>query len=177
MQPDTDASSACSCNDACECKNQNISSMCLVCGKDNPFSLHAQIVEHPEKDEVVCYFTPQEIHQSYPDRVHGGISAAVLDEVIGRAVQMKHPDIWGVTISLSLKYRRPLPYGTLLECHGRCTKITRRTFEGEGEILAPDGKVAVQATGTYAICPPDAMTGEGNLDDMWFEDDRPVEDL
>ena len=102
MQPDTDTSSACSCNDACECKNQNISSMCLVCGKDNPFSLHAQIVEHPEKDEVVCYFTPQEIHQSYPDRVHGGISAAVLDEVIGRAVQMKHPDIWGVTISLSL---------------------------------------------------------------------------
>ena len=66
MQPDTDASPACSCNDACECKNQNISSMCLVCGKDNPFSLHAQIVEHPEQDEVVCYFTPQEIHQSYP---------------------------------------------------------------------------------------------------------------
>ena len=97
--------------------------------------------------------------------------------MIGRAVQMKHPDIWGVTISLSLKYRRPLPYGTLLECHGRCTKITRRTFEGEGEILTPDGKVAVQATGTYAICPPDAMTGEGNLDDMWFEDDRPVEGL
>lgn len=177
MQPDTDASSACSCNDARGCKNQNISSMCLVCGKDNPFSLHAQIVEHPEKDEVVCYFTPQEMHQSYPDRVHGGISAAVLDEVIGRAVQLKHSDIWGVTISLSLKYRRPLPYGTLLECHGRCTKITRRTFEGEGEILTPDGKVAVQATGTYAICPPDAMTGEGNLDDMWFEDDRPVEDL
>ena len=104
MQPDTDASFTCSCNDTCECKNQNISSMCLVCGKDNPFSLHAQIVEHPEQDEVVCYFTPQEIHQSYPDRVHGGISAAVLDEVIGRAVQMKHPDIWGVTISLSLKY-------------------------------------------------------------------------
>lgn len=104
MQPDTDASSACSCNDTCECKNQNISSMCLVCGKDNPFSLHAQIVEHPEQDEVVCYFTPQEMHQSYPDRVHGGISAAVLDEVIGRAVQLKHPDIWGVTISLSLKY-------------------------------------------------------------------------
>lgn len=177
MQPDTDASSACSCNDTRECKNQNISSMCLVCGKDNPFSLHAQIVERPEQDEVVCYFTPQEMHQSYPDRVHGGISAAVLDEVIGRAVQMKHPDIWGVTISLSLKYRRPLPYGTLLECHGRCTKITRRTFEGEGEILTPDGKVAVQATGTYAICPPNAMTGEGNLDDMWFEDDRPVEDL
>ena len=171
MQPDTDASFTCSCNDTCECKNQNISSMCLVCGKDNPFSLHAQIVEHPEQDEVVCYFTPQEMHQSYPDRVHGGISAAVLDEVIGRAVQMKHPDIWGV------KYRRPLPYGTLLECHGRCTKITRRTFEGEGEILTPDGKVAVQATGTYAICPPDAMTGEGNLDDMWFEDDRPVEGL
>lgn len=91
MQPDTDTSSACSCNDTCECKNQNISSMCLVCGKDNPFSLHAQIVEHPEQDEVVCYFTPQEMHQSYPDRVHGGISAAVLDEVIGRAVQMKHP--------------------------------------------------------------------------------------
>lgn len=160
-----------------EHQNQNISSMCLVCGKDNPFSLHAQFVEHPEDDEIICYFTPQDVHQSYPDRVHGGISAAIIDEVVGRAVQMKHPEIWGVTISLSLKYRRPVPYGATLECHGRCTKVGRRTFEGEGEILTPDGKVAVQGTGVYAICPPEAMTGDGTLDDMWFEDTRENEGM
>ena len=159
---------------ACESahQNQNISSMCLVCGTDNPFSLHSQFVVHPEDDEVVCYFTPQEVHQSYPDRVHGGISAAVIDEVIGRAVQVRHPEVWGVTISLSLKYRRPVPYGQTLVCRGRCTKLSRRTFEGEGEILTPDGKVAVQGTGVYAICQPETMTGSGTFDDMWFPDDR-----
>ena len=163
--------------DTCEHRNQNISSMCLVCGKDNPFSLHSQFVEHPENDEVVCYFTPKDVHQSYPDRVHGGVSAAVIDEVIGRAVQVNHPEIWGVTISLNLKYRRPVPYGSTLVCKGRCTKVGHRTFEGEGEILTPDGKVAVQGTGVYAICPPEAMTGDGTLDDMWFEDPRANEGM
>ena len=171
------ACDTCACGSNHKHTNQNISSMCMVCGTNNPFTLDAQFVEHPEDGEIVCYFTPQETHQSYPDRTHGGISAAVLDEVIGRAVQMEHPDIWGVTISLNLKYRRPVPYGQRLECHGRFTKLTRRTFEGEGEILTPDGKVAVQASGVYAICPPDAMTGDSTFEDMWFEDDRPVEGL
>lgn len=167
---------------SCTCKhhehrNQNISSMCLVCGKDNPFSLHSQVVEHPESGEVVCYFTPLDAHQSYPGRVHGGISAAVLDEVIGRAVQMEHPDVWGVTVSLELKYRRPLPLNERLECRGRCTKLGRRTFEGAGEILTPDGKVAVQAKGIYAICPVEAIAGDVPLDDMWMEDDRPCDGM
>lgn len=155
-------------------KNQNISSMCLVCGKDNPLSLNAQFVEHPEEHEVVCYFEPKDVHQSYPDRVHGGISAAILDETIGRAVQIEHPEVWGVTISLDLKYRRPVPYGGKLVCRARCTKLGRRTFEGEGEILDASGKVAVSAKGVYAICPPSAMTGSEDLGGVWIEDDRPL---
>lgn len=171
----------CNCSPAPEAepsvKNQNISSMCLVCGKDNPLSLNAQFVENAETGEVTCYFEPQEMHQSYPDRVHGGISAAVLDETIGRAVQIEHPEVWGVTISLDLKYRRPVPYGGKLICRGRCTKLGRRTFVGEGEILDASGKVAVSAKGVYAICPPEAMTGDADLSSVWIEDDRPVEDL
>ena len=173
-QNSSEATGDCTCSDN-EKRNQNISSMCLVCGKDNPFSLHAQFVEDRKTNEVICYFTPQDVHQSYPDRVHGGIAAAVLDEVIGRAVQLAHPGVWGVTIALNLKYRRPVPYGGKLVCRGRCTKLSHRTFEGAGEILDHKGRVAVSATGTYAICPPEAMTGDGNLDDMWFVDDRPVE--
>lgn len=155
-------------------KNQNISSMCLVCGKDNPFSLNAQFVENAETGEVTCYFEPQEMHQSYPDRVHGGISAAILDEAIGRAVQIEHPEVWGVTISLDLKYRRPVPYGGKLVCRARCTKLGRRTFEGEGEILDANGKVAVSAKGVYAICPPESMVEGGDLSDVWIEDVRPL---
>ena len=49
MQPDTDASPACSCNDVCECKNQNISSMCLVCGKDNPSPSTLRLWSTPSK--------------------------------------------------------------------------------------------------------------------------------
>ncbi|MDO4595834.1 MAG: PaaI family thioesterase [Coriobacteriaceae bacterium] len=155
-------------------ESQNISSMCLVCGKDNPFSLHAQFVEHAEDGELVCYFEPREIHQSYPDRVHGGISACVLDEVIGRTVQVEHPGVWGVTISLDLKYRRPVPYGERLVARGRCTKLGRRTFEGEGKIMTPDGKVAVEAKGTYAICPPETVCADDSLSDVWIEDNRPL---
>lgn len=62
-QNSSEATGDCTCSDN-EKRNQNISSMCLVCGKDNPFSLHAQFVEDRKANEVICYFTPQDVHQS-----------------------------------------------------------------------------------------------------------------
>jgi len=37
-------------------------------------------------------------HQGYPNHMHGGMISAVLDETLGRAVQIYDTGIWGVTI-------------------------------------------------------------------------------
>lgn len=121
---------------------------CFVCGLENSKGLKASFFETDTK-EVVAVFTPHTLHQSYPGRLHGGIAACILDETIGRAIQIGNPDIWGVTVELTLSYKKPVPYDVELKAVGRITKENRLLFEGEGEIYTPDGQVAVTAKGKY----------------------------
>ena len=124
------------------------STECFVCGLENDNGLKASFFE-TDTNEVVALFTPHRFHQSYPGRLHGGIAACILDETMGRAVQIGHPDIWGVTVNLSLAYKKPLPYEVELKAIGRITKDSRLLFEAEGEIYTPDGQVAVIAKARY----------------------------
>ena len=124
------------------------STECFVCGLENNKGLKASFFE-TDTNEVVDLFTPHRLHQSYPGRVHGGIAACILDETMGRAVQIGQPDIWGVTVDLALSYKKPLPYEVELKAVGRITKDTRLLFEAEGEIYTPDGQIAVTAKARY----------------------------
>lgn len=132
-------------------KQQN-SKLCLVCGLKNPFGLRTAFYEL-ENNELLAIFKPMEEHQSYPGRLHGGISTAILDETIGRAIMMWHQDIWGVTIECSTRYRKPVPLSGEIRVIGRITKDARRYFEGTGEILLADGSVAVEGRGKYLKLP------------------------
>ena len=89
-------------------KKQNGSKRCIVCGVDNELGLKASFYEL-ENNELVAICNTKDWHQSYPGRVHGGMSAALLDETIGRAVSINDETVWGVTVSLELKYRKPVP--------------------------------------------------------------------
>lgn len=151
---------------------QHISRMCLVCGTENPAGLHAQFLEL-EDGELLCRFTPQEHHQGYPGRLHGGIAATVLDETIGRAITISEPEAWYVTVELSAKYRKPVPLGSTLTAVGRITEQGHRSFTGTGEILLDDGTVAVEASGRYLRLSPERIA-EGGLDPReWKLDERP----
>ena len=77
---------------------------------------------------------------------------------MGRAVQIGQPDVWGVTAELSLAYKKPVPYDIELKCVGRITRELRLLFEAEGEILLPNGEVAVTAKGRYVKMPIDRIS-------------------
>ena len=136
-------------------KQQN-TKMCFVCGLSNSFGLHASFYEL-EGDQLVAIFTPCEEHQSYPGRMHGGLAATILDETIGRAVMIKQDEIWGVTAEFQVRYKQPIPLGVELRVVGRITKDSRRLFEGSGEILLPDGQIAVEGSGKYFKLPLDEI--------------------
>lgn len=138
-------------------KKQENARQCFACGVDNPMGLKAFFYEM-DNDELVAIFQPLQEHQSYPGRLHGGVSAAILDETIGRAVMIKEPEMWGVTVELSLKYRKPVPLDIPLKVVGRITRSTHRIFEGSGEILLEDGTVAVEAQGRYLKMPIEKIT-------------------
>ena len=139
-------------------RKQPNSRMCVVCGLRNPFGLRAQFYEL-ETGEVLALFHPRDEHQSYPGRLHGGIATAILDETIGRVGLIKYgEDIWGVTVEFQARFRRPVPLAEEIRVIGRITADTRRTFTGTGEILLPDGRVAVEGMGKYIKLPIDKIT-------------------
>jgi len=129
------------------------SKMCLVCGLKNSFGLRSFFYEL-ENGELLAVFTPLEEHQSYPGRLHGGIATAILDETIGRAIMMKYQnEIWGVTMEFTTRYKQPVPLDEELRVIGRVMKETSRHFEGSGEILLPDGRVAAEGRGKFMKLP------------------------
>jgi len=131
---------------------QENSKLCLVCGMKNDFGLKTSFYEL-ENGELAAVFKTMEEHQSYPGRLHGGITGAILDETIGRAIMIKDRNVWGVTIELNISYKKPIPLNTELKAVGRITKDSSRIFEGTGELLLPNGEVAATAHGRYMKMP------------------------
>lgn len=83
---------------------QRNSKMCIICGMDNPIGLKAQFY-NMEDESVMTIFKYKEEHQSFPQRVHGGLIATMLDELGLRALwAKKSEDIFGVTLSMEVKY-------------------------------------------------------------------------
>jgi acyl-coenzyme A thioesterase PaaI-like protein len=136
------------------------SKMCFLCGLKNAFGLKGQFYGL-DNNEVICFFKPAPEHQGYPGRLHGGIAAAALDETIGRAIMAKNPEtaVWGVTIEFTTRYKKPVPLNGELRVVGRVTNETSRTFEGTGELLLPEGEIAVTGTGKYLKMPLDKISG------------------
>ena len=152
--------------------HQYVSHHCFVCGTENIAGLKAKFY-HISDTEIVGVFTAQPEHCSYPHRLHGGIAAAILDETIGRALVLHEPEVFGVTVDLNLQYKKPVPLGVELVVKGRITENRSRMFSGSGEILLPNGEVAVLATGRYMKLPIEKITGEDfGGDEMYFEDDK-----
>jgi acyl-coenzyme A thioesterase PaaI-like protein len=138
-------------------KKQPNSNDCFVCGVKNVAGVHVDFYElHTDEGtpEVFARFTGQSIHQGYPGRMHGGVITGILDECIGRAVNIGeadelHPAVWGVTVEISIQFHKPVPLDVELTAVGRIIRERSRFFEGTGELLLPDGEVAVTAVGKY----------------------------
>ncbi len=148
-------------------KQQNNSDMCVVCGFNNEHSL-GTIFYEIEGDKVVALTCAGDEHQSYPDRMHGGMITALIDETIGRAIQIHEPDTWGVTSEINVKFRKPVPLNKLTKCVGWIVKENSRGFVGEGFIEDEQGNLLVTATATYIKVPLSRMT-EGHADTLLWE--------
>ena len=77
--------------------------------------------------------------------------------------------MFGVTIELNVKYKKPVPLGVELKVIGRITQDKGRIFEGTGELLFPSGEVAVSAEGRYMKRSINQIAQDDFLDDEWFE--------
>jgi acyl-coenzyme A thioesterase PaaI-like protein len=146
---------------------QENSKMCFLCGLKNSYGLKGAFYELENK-ELVCIFTPAQEHQSYPGRLHGGITTAVLDETIGRAIMMNSAEeVWGVTVEFTTRFKKQIPLGVELRVVGRITTETSRTFEGTGELILPNGEVAATGFGKYLRMPLNKISDFDPLEQEW----------
>lgn len=129
-------------------RKQNNSEMCFVCGMSNDAGLHTKFYELEHK-KLVGVFQGFEMHQSYPKRMHGGIITALLDETIGRAIQMDEPDLFGVTVDLNIRFLKPVPLDETLYAVGYITINKRVLFEGEGYLTNDKQEVLATCKGKY----------------------------
>lgn len=143
------------------------SKMCFICGLKNDTGLKAAFYE-TDKNELIAVFRPNQEHQGYPGRLHGGIAAAILDEAIGRAVTIgKDADIWGVTLEFSIKFKKPIPLEKELKVVTRLTEDGRRIFKGTGKIILPDGEIAATGEGKYIKLPIEKIADFDKDENEW----------
>jgi len=121
-------------------------SRCFVCGQRNPEGLAVRF-HTSDQGEVATEFVPRPEHQGYPGTCHGGIIFALLDETIGRATY--RDGRMTVTASMTVRYRRPVPIGSLVRIVGRLMADHGRMIEAEGEAVLEDGTIAVTAGGKF----------------------------
>ena len=121
----------------------------FVHGLRNAHGLHLQY--EVEGDRIVTTWTAGERHAGFPGLVHGGLVAAVLDDVMGRWAAPHRRFV--VTGRLEVRYRNPAPIGVPLRIEGWSVRQMRRALHAAGHVLTPDGGVVADATGTYLPLP------------------------
>jgi acyl-coenzyme A thioesterase PaaI-like protein len=122
------------------------SSQCFACGMDNPIGLKLHFYQ-TAPDEVTAEYTAPEKYQGYPGILHGGVTAAILDEAAGRAHMGTDPAAsnFMVTAQLNVKYKKKIPIGQPLKIVGKQGKRMRWTAEGHAYIYDAKGTLLAEA--------------------------------
>ena len=131
---------------------QRNSKDCIICGMENQLGLKAPFY-NLEDGSVATVVTFKNHHQSYPDRTHGGMVGALLDELMGRALWVVEPETFGVTTTLEITYRRPVPLDTKVKARAEITFHSPRGLTAKGAVYSMDGKLLVQGKGKYFKVP------------------------
>lgn len=86
-------------------------------------------------------------YEGPPGMVHGGVSALLLDHLMGVTASHRHTQT-AFTGTLTMRYEATLPLGKVT-LHAELVKQERRKIEVEARIVAADGTVAIRAHGVF----------------------------
>ena len=106
---------------------------CFGCGTLNPIGL--KLTFEWDGDRYSSLWTPQREHQGWAGRVHGGLLALVLDEVLSRAALEKHGLSW-VTAELTTRLLQPARVGEPLRVTAWISSARPRLIVCAGEVRA-----------------------------------------
>jgi len=131
---------------------------CFVCGVDNPFGLHLKFYESAPGEVTADIIVPSHF-QGYPGVVHGGVVAAMLDEVAGRALMNGGSPRFMFTARLIVRYHKNVPVEQSLKLTGHTVKSRSRTATATSMIHDAKGELLAEADVLLVEIPPERLEG------------------
>ena len=123
---------------------------CFACGPDNPIGMRVDEFATDGHD-VTATFIARHDYQGTTRALHGGISATALDEILVWAGIIQE-DVLSVTAKMELRYHRPVETtDARLVVRARVEHRSGSRLRISGELLGPDGKKSVSASGLYLV--------------------------
>lgn len=134
---------------------------CFVCGVENPHGLKLRF--RIEGAEARSDFVPRPEHAGYTGWLHGGVTSAVLDEVMFWAAAFVSRQ-FQVSVELSVRYAQKVEVGQAYRLVGKLQRAQRKMCFTMGEIIDGNGQVCASATGKFfPMRPQDVTTGAADF--------------
>lgn len=122
-----------------------------VSGRASPWGLDIEV--RRDGEEAVATLTLRAAHEGAPERSHGGIVAALFDDVFGFVLQINAQSAF--TGELWVRYEAGVPIGTPLTCRVRLDRREGRKLFMTGELTETDGgAVFARSAATFIAIDP-----------------------
>lgn len=129
--------------------NDGADDYCFGCGQRNERGLRLRFRE-ADDGWLESEYTSPRYYSGAPGVIHGGIQAALLDEVLGMAVHVHLGDDAHIrTAEMRVRYRRAAAPETPLTVRARIARVEEPSYFLEGEILDAEGVVLTQAEARF----------------------------
>lgn len=119
---------------------------CFICGKRNPAGLQLTF-EETEKG-VSATFILERQYQGYEEIIHGGVIAAILDEAMIKAANLR--GLNAITAEITIRFRNTLMVGQNAMVQGKVLKEERRIIRAQA-IIYKDDLVIAEAEGKLYV--------------------------
>ena len=129
--------------------------LCFGCGARNPNGLQLKFAPSQGGKSYRCEFELGDSFSGPPGHAHGGIIAAILDEAMGKANNLK--DKVALTRRMEVEYLHPVPLRQPLVVEGRVSRVRGRALYNRAEVRNAKGKVLARSRGKFLAIDAERM--------------------
>ncbi|HLA06950.1 MAG TPA: PaaI family thioesterase [Anaerolineales bacterium] len=143
---------------------------CFICGMENPIGLHLHIYRTAPGEVESSYVAPGHF-EGYPGILHGGIVAAIIDDICCHTQIGSDPQNprFMFSAKIEVKYRRNVPTGKMLKITAKSIKSSGRTAEAWAGIFDAESNELLAEGKTILVDVPEGTVDNKKLDELGWK--------